>query len=93
MRVDLFLKASRLVKRRTIAQELCDAGRVLVNGQPAKPAKEVRPGDRLTLASRTRTLEIEVLSVPLSAKNVRAAPEDLYRVTADRRNEQGIEQA
>lgn len=86
MRVDLFLKASRLVKRRTVGQELCDAGRVLVNGQPAKPAKEIRPGDRLTLAYSTRTLEIEVLSVPPSAKHMNAAPEELYRVTADRRN-------
>ncbi len=45
MRLDLFLKTSRLVKRRTVAQEMCVAGRVLVNGNEAKPAKEVKQGD------------------------------------------------
>ena len=90
MRLDLFLKTSRLVKRRTVAQELCDAGRVLVNGQAAKPAKEIRPGDRLALSYATRTLEVEVLTVPPSSRNVKMPPEELYRVTADRRiSEQG----
>lgn len=86
MRLDLFLKASRLVKRRTVAQELCEAGRVLVNGQPAKPAKEVRAGDRLTLTYPSRTVGLEVLAVPASSKNVKLPPEELYRVTVDRRD-------
>lgn len=85
MRLDLFLKTSRLVKRRTVAQELCDAGRVLVNGLAAKPAKEIRPGDRLALSYATRTIEAEVLAVPPSSRNVKLLPEELYRVTADRR--------
>ena len=85
MRLDLFLKTSRLVKRRTVAQELCDAGRVLVNGQAAKPAKEIRPGDRLALSYATRTIEVDVLAVPPSPRNVKMPPEELYRVTADRR--------
>lgn len=84
MRLDLFLKTSRLVKRRTIAQEMCDAERVLVNGHPAKPAKEVRPGDRLTLTYVSRVLEIEILVVPASSKNVKTPPEELYRVTGER---------
>jgi len=85
VRLDLFLKTSRLVKRRTVAQEMCGAGRVQVNGQEAKPAKEIGPGDSLRLFFSTRTIDIEVLSVPASSKNAKDPPEELYRVTADRR--------
>jgi len=85
VRLDLFLKTSRLVKRRTVAQEMCGAGRVQVNGQEAKPAKEIGPGDTLRLFFSTRTIDIEVLSVPASSKNVKDPPEELYRVIADRR--------
>lgn len=85
MRLDLFLKATRLVKRRTIAQEMCDAGRVLVNGAPAKPAKEIRSGDALRLSYPSRIVDIEVLVVPASSKNVKAPPEELYRVTGEQR--------
>jgi ribosomal 50S subunit-recycling heat shock protein len=85
VRLDLFLKTIRLVKRRTVAQEMCDAGRVLVNGSPAKPAKEVRPGDILRLLYASRTIDVEVLDVPVSSKNVKTPPEELYRVTGDQR--------
>jgi ribosomal 50S subunit-recycling heat shock protein len=85
VRLDLFLKASRLVKRRTIAQEMCDAGRVLVNGQQAKPAKEIKPGDLLALTYAARVREVEVLVVPASSKNVKAPPEELYRVLSEQR--------
>lgn len=85
MRLDLFLKTSRLVKRRTVAQELCDAGRVLVNGAAAKPAKEVRPGDILTVAFSSRTVEIEVLGLPLSSRA--ATPEEIYRIRSDERRQ------
>lgn len=83
MRIDLFLKTGRLVKRRTAAQELCDSGSVLVNGQPAKPARTVRPGDRVTLRYPSRTVEIEVTSLPVSAK--RPAPEPPFRVVNETR--------
>ena len=85
MRVDLFLKTSRLEKRRTVAQEMCSAGRVLVNGHEAKPAKEIGPGDALRLSYATRTIDIEVLSVPASSKNVKSLPDELYRVIADQK--------
>jgi len=85
VRLDLFLKTSRLVKRRTVAQEMCGAGRVQVNGQAAKPAKEVAPGDALRLSYSTRIIDIEVLSVPASSKNVKSLPEELYRVISDQR--------
>ena len=73
------------MKRRTVAQEMCGAGRVLVNGQQAKPAKEIGPGDTLRLSFSTRTIDVEVLSVPASSKNVKSLPEELYRVTADQK--------
>lgn len=82
MRLDLFLKTSRLIRRRATAREMCDAGRVLVNGRDAKPAKEVRLGDVITLRFSTRTVDLEVLSEPvLPSKKIR--PEDAYRVTSE----------
>lgn len=86
MRLDLFLKTSRLVKRRSLARELCDNGRVLVNGSEAKPAKEVKPGDRIGLVFTSRTLELEVLSLP--ASRTRPAAYAVYRVISDERTEQ-----
>jgi ribosomal 50S subunit-recycling heat shock protein len=63
---------------------MCDTGRVLVNGRDAKPAKEVRPGDVITLRFSTRTVELEVLSEPaLPPKKIR--PEDAYRVISEAR--------
>lgn len=85
MRLDLFLKTSRLVKRRAVAQEMCGAGRVLVNGQAAKPAKEIGTGDVLRLSYSTRIIDIEVLKVPASSKNVQSLPDELYRVMSDQR--------
>jgi ribosomal 50S subunit-recycling heat shock protein len=83
VRLDLFLKASRLVKRRAVAQEMCDAGRVLVNGTMAKPAKEVKPGDGLRLSYLSRFIEVEVLAIPIASKNIKEQPEELYRVTRE----------
>ena len=57
MRVDKYLKVSRLIKRRTVANEACDSGRVSING------REVKPGDRLSVAFGERTLTVEVVSV------------------------------
>jgi ribosomal 50S subunit-recycling heat shock protein len=88
VRLDLFLKTTRLVKRRTVAQEMCDAGRVLVNGSPAKPAKEVKAGDILRLSYASRTIDIEVLGVPASSKNSKAPLEELFRVTRDQQLQQ-----
>ncbi|MCL6637354.1 MAG: RNA-binding S4 domain-containing protein [Alicyclobacillus sp.] len=60
MRLDKFLKVSRLVKRRTVAKELADAGRVDINGRPAKAATEVHLGDVVTLHFGNRTLVVRV---------------------------------
>ena len=68
MRLDKYLKVSRLIKRRTVANEACDNGRISVNGRVVKASYEVKVGDRISLAMGTRTVAVEVLQV---ADNVR----------------------
>lgn len=63
MRLDKFLKVSRLIKRRTVANEACDAGRVSVNGRPAKAGLVLKPGDVITLNFAGRSASYEVLSL------------------------------
>ena len=63
MRLDKFLKVSRLIKRRTIANEACDGERVSVNGRTAKASYNVKPGDNIDIRFGQRTLSVEVLSV------------------------------
>lgn len=63
MRLDKFLQVSRLVKRRTMAHTLCDAGRVRLNGAPARPAAPVRPGDVITITRGDRRLVAKVRAV------------------------------
>lgn len=63
MRLDKYLKVSRLIKRRTIANEACDAGRVFVNGKAARASYDVKIGDVLTLALGTREIKAEVVAV------------------------------
>ncbi len=85
MRLDLFLKISRLIKRRAIAREMCENGRVLVNGIGVKPAKEVKQGDRITLKFSSRTtIDLEVLG-GLSAISQKILPEELYQVISETR--------
>ena len=68
MRLDKYLKVSRLIKRRTVANEACDNGRISVNGRVVKASYEVKVGDRIELAMGARTVAVEVLQV---ADNVR----------------------
>lgn len=68
MRLDKYLKVSRLIKRRTVANEACDNTRVSVNGRPAKASYDVKVGDRIEIRFGQRTLAVEVLQV---ADNVR----------------------
>ena len=63
MRLDKYLKVSRLIKRRTVANEACDAGRVTANGRPVKASYEVKPDDVLEIAFGNRTVKVRVLSV------------------------------
>ncbi len=63
MRLDKYLKVSRLIKRRTVANEACDAGRVLVNDKPARASYDVKVGDILTIQLGARELRVEVTDV------------------------------
>lgn len=77
MRVDKFLKVSRIIKRRTVAGDACDAGRIVVNGKVVKPSYQVKPGDVLEIAFGDRILKVEILSVTEHAAKEEAA--SLYR--------------
>ncbi len=78
MRLDKYLKVSRLIKRRTVANEACDAGRVLVGGKPARASYDVKAGDEITLTLGARELTVEVVSVQETVAKQDAAM--LYRV-------------
>ena len=73
MRLDKYLKVSRLIKRRTVANEACDGDRVTVNGKPAKASYDVKVGDRIELRFGTRTLRVEVLAVAEAVRKDDAA--------------------
>ena len=77
MRLDKYLKVSRLIKRRTVANEACDLGRVTVNGRAARASYDVKAGDRIALRFGERTLTVEVLSVADNVGKADAAA--LYR--------------
>ena len=64
MRLDKFLKVSRLIKRRTVANDVCDSARVLVNNNPAKPAKQLKIGDIITIEYKNMTKSFKVISIP-----------------------------
>ena len=77
MRLDKFLKVSRLIKRRTVANEACDAGRVSVNGKPAKASLNVKVGDMIEIAFGNKAVKVEVLDLQETTKKDEA--KDLFR--------------
>ena len=77
MRLDKFLKVSRLIKRRTVANEACDAGRVLVNAKSAKASLNVKEGDVIEIEFGTRTVKVEVLDVQETVRKDEA--KELYK--------------
>ena len=79
MRLDKFLKVSRLIKRRTVANDVSDMGRVLVNGTHAKPAKQLKENDIITIEYANRNVTVKVLKVPTGNVSVQEAP-TLYEV-------------
>ena len=79
MRLDKFLKVSRLIKRRTVANTVSEVGRVLVNGNAAKPAKQLKVGDIIEIEYANRTEKVEVLIVPTGNVSVQDA-DKLYRI-------------
>jgi len=77
MRLDKYLKVSRLIKRRTVANEACDNGRISVNGRVVKASYEVKPGDRIDIAMGARVVSVEVVQVAETVRKDDAAA--MYR--------------
>ncbi len=82
MRLDVFLKTSRLVKRRSVAKELCDRGGVRIAGLPAKAGRELKAGDVITLSFRGRNLTIETVEIP-SGNVPKDKAAGIYRIIGD----------
>lgn len=81
MRLDKFLKVSRIIKRRTIANEACDAGRVLVNGKPARASYDVKVDDIMELQLGSRNIHVKILEVNEHATKDNAV--NLYQILSD----------
>ncbi len=81
MRVDKYLKVSRLIKRRTIAKEACDLGRIQVNGKVVKAGHELKTGDRLRIQLGSRSVEVEILELKETTFKQEAA--NLYKIIED----------
>jgi ribosomal 50S subunit-recycling heat shock protein len=77
MRLDKYLKVSRLIKRRTVANEACDSGRVLINDKPAKASANVKEGDIITIAFGNKEVKVEVLDVQETVRKEEA--KELFR--------------
>ncbi|MBE5896359.1 MAG: RNA-binding S4 domain-containing protein [Lachnospiraceae bacterium] len=77
MRLDKFLKVSRLIKRRTVANEACDAGRVMVNDKPAKASTNVKVGDVIEIAFGNKPVKVQVLDIQDTTKKEEAS--DLFK--------------
>lgn len=81
MRLDKFLKVSRIIKRRTVANEISNKGRVKVNGKQAKPSIEVNVGDTIEIAFGSGNVTVEVLQIKETVK--KAEVSDLYRIVGN----------
>ncbi len=79
MRLDKFLKVSRLIKRRTVANEVSDMGRVLVNDNPAKPAKQLKENDIITIEYANRKVKAKILKIPSGNVSIQEAS-TLYEI-------------
>ncbi len=78
MRIDKYLKNSRLIKRRTLANEACDTGHVYINGKPAKPGTEVKVGDTIDIRFGSSLTSVEVTSVAEHASKAEA--KEMYKI-------------
>jgi len=81
MRLDKYLKVSRIIKRRTVANDACDAGRVLVNGKPARASYDVKLADILELQLGSRSVKAQIVSINEYAKKDTA--EEMYKILSD----------
>lgn len=84
MRLDKWLKLSRLIRRRTIAQLACDQGRVYINDRTAKSATTLKTGDTIHIELGSRALTVEVMEIPAKAPSIQDAPK-LYKILEDLR--------
>ena len=78
MRIDKFLKVSRVIKRRTVAADACDGGRIEINGKVAKPSKDVKVGDVVSVSFGNNTMRFEVLSV--DEHQTKQSAESMYKI-------------
>lgn len=85
MRLDKFLKVSRIIKRRSVANEACSLGRVSINGKVSKPASEVKVGDTLTVRMGGKSLTAEILNVKETVRKEEAG--EMYRIISDEIND------
>jgi ribosomal 50S subunit-recycling heat shock protein len=83
LRLDLFLKASRLCSRRTLAQKLCDAGRVSINGNSGKSSHAVKAGDEIVIRRYHTLTTVRVLSVPTARQTSRKEASTLFEVLSE----------
>jgi ribosomal 50S subunit-recycling heat shock protein len=83
VRLDLFLKSSRICSRRTLAQKLCEAGRVTVNGGIAKSSHAVKVGDEITITRREKISKVRVLSLPNTRQTSRKDATSLYELLSE----------
>ena len=81
MRLDKFLKVSRLIKRRTVANEACDAARISVNGKPAKASYDVKLGDTIAIAFGSRLVTVRVLEIKDTTKKTEAV--GMYEIVSE----------
>ncbi len=81
MRLDKFLKVSRLIKRRTVANDACDSERISVNGKPAKASYNVKLGDKITVAFGTKSVTVRVLDIKDTTKKTEAA--GMYEIISE----------
>ena len=83
MRLDLYLKGSRLCPRRSVAQQLCEAQLVFVNGHPAKPAHNVKPDDEIIVRRHSHEKRVRVIKLPV-AQQPRSTATTLYELISER---------
>lgn len=86
MRLDKYLKIARLIKRRTVAKDVCEGEKVSVNGKVAKPAADIKAGDIITIDMKNHLLEVRVLSTPPSIRAEEA--QTLFEVLKDQKKGQ-----
>jgi len=83
MRLDLFLKTSRLIPRRSLAQEFCDAGLIKINGARAKSSKEVKTGDEIDIRRNRRITRLKVLEIPVQKQVSKQSAADLFEILGE----------